>query len=171
MRLFLLRGLIIMLATGLLLSTSFSQKKKKNLAPAKLPTVLFVCEHGAAKSVIAAAYFDKFARQKGLKYKAVFRGTNPDSVIAPVTKQGLEADGIEIAETKPLLVSQLEMEEATQIITLGCKLPNAEKVESKLTDWNEVPSPSNYQLARDAISKRVENLVNELAKEQPKKKK
>ena len=28
-------------------------------------TVLFVCEHGAAKSVIAAAQFNKLAKEKG----------------------------------------------------------------------------------------------------------
>jgi hypothetical protein len=28
------------------------------------PTIVFVCEHGAAKSVIAAAYFNKLAQEK-----------------------------------------------------------------------------------------------------------
>jgi protein-tyrosine-phosphatase len=41
-------------------------------------TIIFVCEHGAAKSVIAAAYFNRFAEQRGLNLRAAARGTNPD---------------------------------------------------------------------------------------------
>ena len=42
-------------------------------------TVLFVCEHGAAKSVIAAAYFNQLASEKNLDVRAIERGTNPDT--------------------------------------------------------------------------------------------
>ncbi len=171
MRLLLWRGLIVMLAAGFLVTPSFSQKAKKKTAKNKLPTVLFVCEHGAAKSVIAAAYFDKFAQQQGLKYKAVFRGTNPDPMISPVTKQGLKEDGIETPDQQPTLVSKYDMDAASQIITLGCSLPKGSNVAAKLTDWNEIPSPSNYPLARDAISKRVQSLVADLAKKETKKSK
>ncbi len=166
-----IRGLVVIVAVGLLVNPSFSQKAKKKSANPKTPTVLFVCEHGAAKSVIAAAYFDKFAKKQGLKYKAVSRGTNPDPVISPVTKKGLKEDGIDTGDLQPVLVTQNDMDEATQIITLGCKLPNGDKVAAKLTDWNEIPSPSNYQLARDAISKRVQSLVEDLAKKEKETKK
>ena len=41
------------------------------------PAVIFVCEHGAAKSVLATAYFNKMAADKHLPYRAAFRGVNP----------------------------------------------------------------------------------------------
>jgi hypothetical protein len=41
------------------------------------PVVIFVCEHGAAKSVIATAYFNKMAADRHLPYRAAFRGVNP----------------------------------------------------------------------------------------------
>jgi arsenate reductase (thioredoxin) len=47
------------------------------------PVILFVCEHGAARSTIAAAYFNKFAQQQNLDYVAVFRGTDPDTTLTP----------------------------------------------------------------------------------------
>jgi hypothetical protein len=50
-------------------STSTSQRG----AAVVEPTVVFVCEHGAAKSVIATAYFNKLARDRGLPYRATFR--------------------------------------------------------------------------------------------------
>ena len=33
---------------------------------AKPPTVLFLCPHGAAKSVLASAYFQRAAKERGL---------------------------------------------------------------------------------------------------------
>lgn len=163
LRLFYLAAFVLVLTC--LTSGLFGQTvKKKKTPPRKTPTILFVCEHGAAKSVIAATYFDKYAQQQGLKYKAVFRGTTPDPIVSPITKQGLKEDGIEIGEAKPSLVTKSDMEQATQIITLGCKLPGADAATSKVTDWSEIPSPSNYPIARDAISKRVQQLVSDLAK-------
>ena len=34
-------------------------------------TVVFVCEHGAAKSVVAAAHFNRMARERGLAVRAI----------------------------------------------------------------------------------------------------
>src|SRR5207245_656045 len=70
------------------------------------PTVLFVCEHGAAKSVIAAAYFNKLAIERGLRYRAMFRGTNPQPEISPATVRGLNADGLEVPSAKPAAIAQ-----------------------------------------------------------------
>lgn len=46
------------------------------------PTVLFVCLHGAAKSVIAASYFQRLAAERGVKVRAVFAGTEPEPEVA-----------------------------------------------------------------------------------------
>jgi hypothetical protein len=54
--------------------------------------VVFVCEHGAAKSVIAAAYFNKMAKERNLKYEAICRGNFPDSAVSQSAKQGLIQD-------------------------------------------------------------------------------
>ena len=57
-------------------------------------TVLFVCEHGSAKSVVAAAYFNRLATERQIGLRAVSKGTNPDSEIAPNAAWGLAADGL-----------------------------------------------------------------------------
>lgn len=76
------RALFLWAVAGLLFGgLAFGQQAQPD---PMLSTILFVCEHGAAKSVIAAAYFDKLAQARGLKYKAVFRGPNPDPALAPV---------------------------------------------------------------------------------------
>jgi arsenate reductase (thioredoxin) len=164
MRLFWFRGLLSLFAMKLLVVATFGQaapQKPKETANTT-PIILFVCEHGAAKSVIAATYFDELARAKKLNYKAQFRGTNPDPTLAPGVVQGLKEDRL-TAGGKPQLIDKKVMDEAVQIITLGCTLPNADTVSTKLTDWSDIPAPRDYPAARDAIKKRVQALIDELS--------
>ena len=128
------------------------------------PEVVFVCEHGAAKSVIAAAHFNHLAQRRGLKLRAVARGTNPDPEVAPKVVTGLKAEGLKEFTTKPQLVSERDTADAKRVVTLGCKLPH----KAPRTDWNDIPSPSaNYSAASSAIRSRVEALVDELATKEP----
>lgn len=51
-------------------------------APAIAPAVVFVCEHGAAKSLIASAYFNTLAAERGLCARATFRGVDPKDALS-----------------------------------------------------------------------------------------
>lgn len=129
-------------------------------------TILFVCEHGAAKSVIATAYFDKLAKERGLRYRATFRGTNPDPALAAAAVAGLKADGIDTRGWKPQQVTREDLDAASRVVTMGCEVPGKEAAAGKLMEWNEISSPSqNYAVARDEIMKRVESLIDELARQ------
>ena len=55
--------------------------------------ILFICPHGAARSPIAAAYFNKLAKEKNLNYHAIFRGTEPDETLSTRTIEGLTSEG------------------------------------------------------------------------------
>jgi protein-tyrosine-phosphatase len=157
------RGFPVLCAAGMLLNIAFGQVVKPKVT-AVAPTVLFVCEHGAAKSVIAAAFFDKLAKERGLPHRAAFRGVNPDAALNPVAKKGLEQDGVDTRGWKPVPVTQKDVEEAARIITLGCSLPQGIQVSRQLTNWNDIPSPSqNYSDARDQIKRQVRTLVDSLA--------
>src|SRR6185295_16120591 len=69
------------------------------------PSIVFVCEHGAAKSVIATAYFNKLAAERGLPYRATFRGTNPQDALSVRAVAGLKEDGIAVPSGKPAAIS------------------------------------------------------------------
>jgi arsenate reductase len=47
------------------------------------PVIIFVCEHGAAKSVIAATYFNHLAEKAGSARRAIARGINPERELSP----------------------------------------------------------------------------------------
>src|SRR5215467_9813815 len=90
----------------LLSTTSLNYAQTASSRPAAKPeTVVFVCEHGSAKSVIAAAHFNRLAAEKGLPYRAIARGTKPDDVVAPAVKAGLASDGLDVSNWKPALVA------------------------------------------------------------------
>src|SRR5215470_5942794 len=62
----------------------------KAQAPAtSKPRVVFVCLHGAAKSVVGAAHFRRVAAARGLAVDAVAAGTEPDPDLAPGAVKGL----------------------------------------------------------------------------------
>src|SRR5262245_56995035 len=88
-------------------------------ASAAAPSIIFVCEHGAAKSVIATAYFNKLAADRGLPYRATFRGTTPQDDLSARAVAGLRADGVAIPDGKPSAIATDDVARATQIFAIG----------------------------------------------------
>lgn len=120
--------------------------------------VVFVCEHGSAKSVVAAVHFNHLAEERGLNVRAIARGTNPDAQIAPVAANGLAADGFRVFE-KPAPLSERDVSNSDRIIAF-CDLPAF--ATKKSIRWQNVPAVSeDYGKARDDIRKRVLQLLDE----------
>ena len=140
-------------------SGAFHAAEKK--AP---PKVVFVCEHGAAKSVIAAAEFERLAKQRGIAVRVISRGTSPDAEIGAPVRQGLHADGIDLAAAaKPVKVSAQDLEGAAKVVTFGPDLSEWLPKGAKAVDWSATPSPGkDYAVAREYVMKRLEALLREL---------
>ena len=54
-------------------------------------TVVFVCLHGAAKSVIAGAHLNRLAAERGWDLCASAAGIEPEPEVPPQVRQGLRA--------------------------------------------------------------------------------
>lgn len=122
--------------------------------------IIFVCEHGAAKSIIAATYFNKLTSERNLNARAIARGTSPDSELSPKTIVGLQSDGLSPTEFVPQKLSLAEVETAERIISF-CELPEGYKNSASIEQWNDVPPVSeNYEKAREAILKHIHQLLN-----------
>jgi arsenate reductase (thioredoxin) len=135
-------------------------------ATAVEPTVVFVCEHGAAKSVIATAYFNKIAAERGLRVRATYRGVNPQADLSVSAMRGLKEDGLWVDERKPSLISQSDVDVASVIFAIGCALPSSAAASGKARNWDDVPDDRGYGPTRDAIKRHVEELVDMLLKQQ-----
>jgi protein-tyrosine-phosphatase len=135
-------------------------KRKKNMS--QTPLIVFVCEHGAAKSVVAAAYFNQLARAKNLPLHAIARGTHPDSELSPAAVAGLQQDGLTPTESVPQRLLMGDFESAQKIVSF-CRLPDEFHQGVDIQQWNDVPPVSeNYEEARDAIVKQLNQLLNQI---------
>ena len=130
------------------------------------PTVVFVCEHGAAKSVIATAYFNKIAAERGLRARAVYRGVNPDTELSASASKGLREDGLTVPAERPSRIAAGDVERAGVIFAIGCTLPPHALASGKADNWNDVPGDQGYGPMRDAIRKHVGRLIEDLLKKQ-----
>lgn len=125
----------------------------------KKSTIVFVCEHGAAKSILAAAYFNTFASELGSDLRAIARGTHPDEELSSQTVTGLSKDGLQPPELIPQRLTKEDLKNAQRLITF-CELP-AEYQSTLVEAWDDVPAVSkNYEHARDAIVERIRQLLN-----------
>jgi arsenate reductase len=126
--------------------------------------IVFVCEHGAAKSVIAAAYFNKMAAERGLPDRAIYRGASPQAELSVSALKGLEEDGLTLPSARPSPITTADVAAATHIFAIGCTLPSHAASSGKADNWNDVPDDQGYAAQRDAIKKHVERLIDQLQK-------
>jgi protein-tyrosine-phosphatase len=124
--------------------------------------VLFVCLHGAAKSVVGAAHFRRLAAARGLAVDAVAAGTEPDAELTPGAVKGLTAEGLPATPRRPRPVTLHDLTAATRVVSFGCDV--TPRAGQRVDRWDDVPAISDgYEKARDQIVARVERLVAELA--------
>jgi arsenate reductase len=125
--------------------------------------IVFLCPHGAAKSIIAAAYCQQLADRENVPLCATAAGTEPDAVVAPAVLELLRREGIDIADQRPRRVTPEELVAAARIVSLGCDLGDIQTAGMVVEHWDDVPPPSqNLLLARDRIRAHVEQLLETL---------
>ena len=137
---------------------------KTPAAPEPKParTVLFVCEHGSAKSVVAAAHFNRIAADRGLPFRAISRGTEPDPEMAPATVGGLRGDGLKPDAPVPTKLKQADL--AVRVVTF-CDLPPELQVAIPIERWDVPPVSTEYAQSREAMLAHIEKLLLELSRE------
>lgn len=121
-------------------------------------TVLFVCPHGAAKSVLAGSYFNRFAAELGLEARAIARGTEPDAEISDRVRQDV---GSGLCVEQPTGLSAADVTNADLVVAFDLAEPDLGVPPDRA--WNALPALSaDFELGRAAILGRVVALVAEL---------
>ena len=128
-------------------------------------TVVFVCEHGAAKSAVAAAHFNRLAAERGLRLRAVSRGTAPDAAVPSYIIEGLRREGLQLPDGfVPSNVSEGEVATAIRIVTFDVSL-QTKADSSRLQRWDGLPAfGAGYDAASRAILAKVDALILELSR-------
>jgi arsenate reductase (thioredoxin) len=124
--------------------------------------VLFVCLHGAAKSVLAAADLRRLAADRGLDLEAEAVGIEPELEIAPAVVRALLAEGVDLRDQRPRKVTPRDVQAATHVVAFGCEVPAAGSGAARLEQWTDVPAVSeDLATARAAIRRHLERLLDE----------
>lgn len=122
--------------------------------------ILFLCQHGGAKSVIAVSHFNRLAAERGLPFAAAAAAAEDpyDAVPAPVADH-LQREGFDVRAFKPHRVAPGEIGAAARVIAIGCDVPGAHE------RWDDVPAASeNLEGSVAAIRRHVEALAKDLEK-------
>lgn len=124
-------------------------------------TILFVCLHGSAKSLIAAEHLNLVARSRGLAVRGESAGLEPDADVPSAVIEGLAADDIDVRGYVPRRVTAEQIGNATRIVSFGCDLVLAGLATKPVEQWDDLPMVSDgYSTARDAIVARVRTLLD-----------
>src|SRR3954465_3447695 len=91
--------------------------------PPAAAQVVFVREHGAAKSVVAAQYFNKLAAGRGLAIRSIARGADPQAELSVSAVKGLTADGLPPAPGVPRPLTASEVRNSARVIAFDCEQP------------------------------------------------
>jgi len=127
--------------------------------------VVFVCQHGNVKSLMAALYFNEAAKEHGLHVHAISRAAALDSdAVPPAIAEGLRRDGFDVSTVKPTAFTESDVPRSRRVVLINTELPVAVPIGAvPLERWNDVPAASvDFAAARDALRRRARELVEEL---------
>jgi protein-tyrosine-phosphatase len=131
---------------------------------APMPQVVFVCEHGSVKSVIATEWFNRLARERKVGIRAVSRGVAPDDAIPPGVAASLRQDGFEVDGIRPKRLESADVAAAVHVVAIGVESPLFAEARNPVERWSDVPPASTeYQRSRDAMRKRIEVLLQKIS--------
>ena len=126
-------------------------------------TILFVCLHGSAKSLMAAEHLNRLATLHHVDAHGESAGVEPDTEVPPAVLAGLAADGIDVRGYRPRQLTPETLAAATHVVLCGCELPSSLAERSGVERWDDLPFVSDgYDAARTAIVERVESLLARL---------
>lgn len=125
--------------------------------------VLFLCPHNAAKSVLAAAYFQQQAEDQDLDYIVDTAGTEPSEQVSQAVAEALKSEGMNVDTHLPRLLNDGDLLSADYIFSMGCDLSELNTGNAKVEYWNDVPATSEDMIgAQNAIRAHVETLIKQL---------
>ncbi len=104
--------------------------------------ILYLCPHGAAKSVLAVALTQALVERLGVAVTVDNAGTDPDVGISPIVLEALAARGLSY-ETEPRLVSDADITAADIVISLGCTIRSLPTAPTRFIDWSDAPNASD----------------------------
>lgn len=132
----------------------------------KAQKVAFVCLHGSAKSLIAAEQFNRLAAAKGLPFRAITSGPEPDAEVPANVVAGFKTRGIDVSGYKPTLIAASQLTDADVIVSFACDAGRRLAAGKPEERWDDCPAVADdFDIAWGFITGRVEKLISRLAEQ------
>jgi arsenate reductase len=130
--------------------------------------VVFVCEHGSGKSLIASEWFNRLAGARGLAVRAVCRGLSPEPAPARIA-EGLRGDGFDVGLFHASALAPADLAGAARLVMIGTEPPPWAAAETIAVErWDGIPPASlDFVASRDAMLERIPKLLDSLGGEGP----
>lgn len=131
--------------------------------------IVFVCEHGSVKSLIAASLFDRAAENRSLPFRATARGVNPEEHVPPAIVKAMHGDGFEVEAFRPQGLQKEDVAGAARVVAIGVDLKaRADEAKTPVQSWDDIPPASvDYAAARAALQGHIDALLDELQAGKP----
>jgi arsenate reductase (thioredoxin) len=128
--------------------------------------VVFVCEHGNVKSLIAREWFNRLAAERGLDLRAVSRGLSPEIRVPPAIAERLRGDGFDVSGFEPRGLEPADVADAARLVVIGAEPPPWASHPGLVVErWDGIPPASErYEASRDALREKIAALVELLAR-------
>jgi protein-tyrosine-phosphatase len=124
--------------------------------------IAFVCLHGSAKSLIAAEYLNRLARERGQSIAATTSGPEPDREVPANVIEGLLRHGIDVRRRVPQRVTTEALAHAAHIVSFGCDLAPLAPGRT-VEHWDDCPAVSDdFDVAWTFITGRVDDLLKRM---------
>ena len=149
-----------LMAVWIALALMGSNSSAQTGTPAVQPnSVVFVCERGSAKSLIAATLFNRIAAERSLPIRAIARGLAPDGKVPETVVRALGAEGFDVASFEPARASDVELSAATRVVGMGIHPAALGSKRADIEIWSDMPSSADYRAFRGVLLDRIEGLL------------
>ena len=127
--------------------------------------IVFVCEHGSVKSLVAMEHFNRKAQERGLPYRAVARGTAPAPTVPPSVREELLVDGFDVSSFVPQLLRATDVDNVALVVSFDDDITKTVGGRTRYLKWDGLPGVlADYPRGRDAIVRQVDTLIETLAR-------
>ena len=128
--------------------------------------VVFVCLHGSAKSLVAARYFTRRAREAGLDASGVSHGLEPDAAVPGHVVEHMAAKGFDLRGYTPQPLDASALAQADEVVTFGCDVAAFLPPGKGTTSWADCPAVSDgFEPAWAFITRSVDGLLERMRAE------
>lgn len=163
-----MRAISVAVVLAILAVAFDTQVRAQSYTPAARPVrteVVFVCEHGSVKSLVAMEHFNRKAQARGLPYRAVARGIAPARTVPKAVQTGLHADGFETSGFAPRPLRASDVDRAVVVVSFDQDIIAIVAGRSRHLAWDNLPAVlTDYSRGRNAILARIDVLIDELAR-------